>query len=201
LDQQPLSELTCTVFDTEPTGLNPSAGDEIISVSAVRIVNGRLLRQEIFDQLVDPKRSLSSASIDIHGISPEMLTGQPTIEQVLPLLFRFSEGTVLVGHNAAFDMRLLQLKEAKTGLKFTNPVLDTLLLAAIIHPNDKDYTLETIAQRLGINVMGRHTSLGDAILTGEIFLKQIPLLAEQGITTLGEARQAAEKTYYARLNY
>jgi DNA polymerase-3 subunit epsilon len=98
-------------------------------------------------------------------------------------------------------MRLLQLKEAKTGLKFTNPVLDTLLLAAIIHPNDKDYTLETIAQRLGINVMGRHTSLGDAILTGEIFLKQIPLLAEQGITTLGEARQAAEKTYYARLNY
>lgn len=201
LDQRPLTELTHTVFDTETTGLDPSGGDEIISVSAVRIVNGRLLRQEIFDQLVDPKRPLSQASIEIHGISPEMLNGQPTIEQVLPVFFKFAEGTVLVGHNAAFDMRLLQLKESKTGLKFTNPVLDTLLLSAVIYPNQKDHSLEAIAQRLGVNIIGRHTSLGDAILTGEIFLKLIPLLAEKGIVTLADALQATKETYYARLNY
>jgi DNA polymerase-3 subunit epsilon len=201
LDQRPLSELVYTVFDTETTGLNPSGGDEIISISAVRIVNGRLLRQEIFDQLVDPKRDISSTSINIHGILPEMLKGQPTIEQVLPLVYKFAEGTVLVGHNAAFDMRLLQLKEATTGIKFTNPVLDTLLLSAVTYPNQKDHSLETIARRLGINIVGRHSSLGDAILTGEIFLKLIPLLIEQNVITLKDARQAAEETFHARLNY
>jgi len=201
LDQQPLTRLTYTVFDTETTGLNPSAGDEIISISAIRIVNGRLLREEIFDQLVDPRRPVSPESIEIHGISEEMLQGQPTIEQILPHMYRFTEGTVLVGHNAAFDMRLLQLKEAKTGIKFTNPVLDTLLLSAVLHPNETDYSLETIAQRLGITVLGRHTSLGDTMLTGEIFLKLIPLLKEQGIVTLGDALRTTEKTYYARLSY
>ncbi len=201
LDQRPLTELTHTVFDTETTGLNPSGGDEIISVSAVRIVNGRLLRQEIFDQLVDPRRSLSQASTNIHGISAEMLRGQPTIEQVLPVFHKFAENTVLVGHNAAFDMRLLQMKEAKTGLKFTNPVLDTLLLSAVLYPNQQDHSLEAIAARLGINIIGRHTSLGDAILTGEIFLKLIPVLAERGIITLADARRAAQETYHARLSY
>ncbi len=201
LDQRRLAELTYTVFDTETTGLSPSGGDEIISIGAVRIVNGRLLRQEIFDQLIDPRRAISRESINIHGISPDMLADQPTIEQVLPMFRRFSEDTVLVAHNAAFDMRLLQLKEAPTGIKFINPVLDTLLLSAVIHPNQEGHNLEAIAQRLGINIIGRHTSLGDAILTGEIFLKLIPLLAERDILTLQAARQAAQETYLARLNY
>lgn len=201
LDQRPLAELTYTVFDTETTGLSPSGGDEIVSIGAVRIVNGRLLRQEIFDQLIDPRRSISRASLNIHGISLDMLQGQPTIEQVLPQFWRFSEDTVLVAHNAAFDMRLLQLKESQTGLKFINPVLDTLLLSAVIHPNFEGHSLEAIAMRLGVTIMGRHTSLGDAILTGEIFLKLIPLLAERGIATLQDARAAAQETYYARLSY
>lgn len=201
LDQRLLAELTYTVFDTETTGLSPSGGDEIISIGAVRIVNSRLLRQEIFDQLVDPRRAISRASLNIHGISLDMLQGQPTIAQVLPQFWRFSEDTVLVAHNAAFDMRLLQLKEAQTGLKFINPVLDTLLLSAVIHPNFEGHSLEAIARRLGITIMGRHTSLGDAILTGEIFLKLIPLLAERGIATLQDARSAAQETYYARLSY
>ncbi|MCB0211285.1 MAG: DNA polymerase III subunit epsilon [Anaerolineae bacterium] len=201
MDEQPLSELSYTIFDTETTGLNPSQGDEIISISAIRIVNNRLLRQEVFDQLIDPKRPISRASIDIHGISPDMIKGQPHIEQVLPQFCKFSEDTVLVAHNAAFDMRMLQIKEADLGIKFINPVLDTLLLAAVVHPNQQDQSIEAIAQRLGVNVFGRHTSLGDAIVTAEIFLKLLPLLAEQGITTLMQARAAAEKTYYARISY
>jgi DNA polymerase-3 subunit epsilon len=201
LDKQSLTDLTYTVFDTETTGLNPAGGDEIISTSAIRIVNGRLLRQEIFDQLIDPKRRLPENSVAIHGILPEMLEGQPHIDHVLPIFYRFAEGTILVAHNAAFDMRMLQVKEEQTGIKFTNPVLDTLLLSAVLHPHEKDHSLETIAQRLGINVIGRHTSLGDAIVTGEVFLKMIPLLAEQGISTLEQAREASQKTYYARITY
>jgi DNA polymerase-3 subunit epsilon len=201
LDDQPLSALSYTVFDTETTGLNPSAGDEIISIGAVRLVNGRLLRQEVFDQLINPNRPIPQTSINIHGIVPAMLKDQPTIEQVLPQFHHFIEDTVLIAHNAAFDMRMLQLKEARAGVKFANPVLDTLLLAVVVHPQQEGYSLEAVAQRLGVNIIGRHTSLGDAIVTGEIFLKLVPLLTEKGIVTLRQARSAAEKTYYARLTY
>ncbi len=201
LDDRLLTELTYTVFDTETSGLDPSAGDEIIQFGALRIVNGRMLRAENFEQLVDPRRRLTPESIPIHGITDAMLVGQPTMDQVLPGFHAFCEETVLVAHNAAFDMRFLQMKEQSTGIRFTQPVLDTLLLSAVIHPNQDSHRLEAIAERLGINVIGRHTALGDAIVTGEVFLKMIPLLAEKGIRTLREAREAAQQTYYARVKY
>jgi DNA polymerase III subunit epsilon len=132
-------------------------------------------------------------SIKIHGIQPEMLQGQPVIDQVLPLFYRFSEETILVAHNAAFDLRMLELKENQTGIKFINPVLDTLLLAAVVHPAQENQNLEAIAKRLGISIVGRHTALGDALATAEVFLKFIPLLAQQGIHTLKEARWLLKK--------
>lgn len=201
LDDRLLSELAYTVFDTETTGLNPSQGDEIIQIGATRVLNGKLLRSESFEQLIDPCRPLSAESAKIHGISEDMLRGQPTIESVLPAFHAFSAETVLIAHNAAFDMRFLQLKEASTGLRFDQPVLDTLLLSAVIHPNQESHRLEAIAERLGLTIIGRHTALGDAIVTAEVFLKLVPLLAEKGIRTLREAREAAEKTYYARIKY
>ena len=201
LDDRLLTELTYTVFDTETTGLNPSEGDEIIQVGAARIVNNRLLKQEFIDQLVDPQRNIPAASIPIHGITPDMVKGQPTIGQVLPAFHQFAQDTVLVAHNAAFDMRFLQLKEASTGLTFDHPVLDTLLLSAVVHPNQDSHRLEAIAERFNVTVIGRHTAMGDAMVTAEVLLRLIPLLAEKGIHTLGQAREAAQKTYYARLKY
>jgi DNA polymerase-3 subunit epsilon len=201
LDERLLSELAYTVFDTETTGLDPSGGDEIIAIGAARIVNGRLLSEETFEQLVDPRRPLSPASAAIHGIAPERLLRQPTIEVVLPRFRRFVEDTVLVGHNAAFDLRFLQLKEALTGVVFDQPVLDTLLLSALLHPNQESHSLEAIAQRLGVEILERHTALGDAIVTGEVFLRMIPLLKAARIETLGQARAAAQQTFYARLPY
>jgi DNA polymerase-3 subunit epsilon len=76
-----------------------------------------------------------------------------------------------------------------------------MLLSPLIHPNQESHRLEAIAERLGVNVIGRHTALGDAIVTGEVFLRMIPLLAEKGIRTLGQARAAAQQTYYARIRY
>ncbi len=201
LDDRLLTEVSYTVFDTETTGLEPSAGDEIIQIGATRIVNGRLLRGECFDQLLDPQRSLKPESIAIHGITPDMVRGQPTIDAVLPAFFDFCAETVLVGHNAAFDMRFLQIKEAALGIRFEHPLLDTLLLSPVIHPNQESHRLEAIAERLGVVISGRHNALGDAVVTGEVFLKMIPLLAERGIRTLREAREASEKSYYARVKY
>ncbi len=201
LDDSPLTELAYTVFDTETTGLNPAEGDEIIQIGAVRIVNGKVLAHEFFDQLVDPQRIIPPASIPIHGITPEMVRGQPTIDAVLPTFHGFCQDTVLVAHNAAFDMRCLQLKEKRTGVRFDHPVLDTLLLSALVHENQDSHRLEAIAERFGLTIIGRHTAIGDAMVTAEILVKLIPLLAEKGIHTLEQARQAAQKTYYARVNY
>lgn len=201
LEDCKLSELSYTIFDTETTGLNPAGGDEIIQIGAIRVVNGKLLQQETFDQLVDPCRTIPKESIPIHGIQPEMVVGQPKITEVLPAFHTFAGDTVLVAHNAAFDMRCLQVKEKATGVVFDQPVLDTLLLSAVLHPNQASHRLEAIAERFNVNILGRHTALGDAMATAEVFLRLITLLEENGIHTLGQAREASEKTYYARLKY
>ena len=192
-DSRPLDRLSYTVFDTETTGLFAAQGDEIISIGALRIVNRRLLRQESYEQLVDPRRTVPETSIAIHGITPDLLVGMPTIEEVLPRFADFAANTVLVAHNAAFDMQFLRAKQDAGGVRFDLPVLDTLLLSAVVHPEHGSHALDAIAERLGIDVIGRHTALGDAIVTAEIFLRLLDLLLERGIRTLGDARKAARK--------
>ena len=144
---------------------------------------------------------LKAASIAIHGITDSMLLGQPTIDLVLPAFRDFCSDTVLVGHNVAFDMRFLELKEAPLGIRFEHPVLDTLLLSAVAHPNQQSHSLEAIMQRLGIDMDQRHNALADATATAKVFLRLLPALAEQGITTLGQAIEASQKTYFAQVKY
>jgi DNA polymerase III subunit epsilon len=127
--------------------------------------------------------------------------GKPNIDIVLPAFHEFCADTVLIAHNAAFDMRFLQLKEERTGLRFSQPVLDTLLLSAVVHPNQESHKLDVILERLGISIGTRHNALEDAIATGEVFLKLVPLLEEMGIITVRQALAASEKTYFARIKY
>ena len=130
-----------------------------------------------------------------------MVVGQPRIDEVFPAFHQFAQDTVLVAHNAAFDMKFLQAPARRTGLRLQQPVLDTLLLSAVVHPHQESHRLEAIAERFGITVLGRHTALGDALVTAEVLLKLIPLLRDMGIVTLGQARAAAQQSYYARLKY
>ncbi|MDT3679773.1 MAG: exonuclease domain-containing protein [Burkholderiaceae bacterium] len=201
LADRALAELTCTVFDTETTGLDPSRGDRIVQIGAARIVAGKLRRNECFERLVDPQRAVSAASVAIHGLDAAMLAGQPSIAQVLPLFHAFARDSVLVGHNAAFDMRFLREAEAEAGVVFDQPVLDTLLLSAHVHPQQPSHSLEALAARLGVALSGRHSALGDALVTAEIFLKLVPLLEARGVRTLQQALDAAQQTWHARLRY
>jgi DNA polymerase-3 subunit epsilon len=196
-----LKEISYTVFDTETTGLNPDGGDEIVSIGAVRIVNNRIVYQDFFEELVNPNRDIPMKSYQIHGINYEMVMGKDPIERVLPRFRQFAEDTVLLGHNIAFDMKMLKVKETSTGIRFNNPTLDTLLLSAVLHPIHEQHDIENIAKRLGVNIIGRHTALGDAITTAEIFKRLIPILNSNGILTLKDAVKASQKTYYARLKY
>ncbi len=201
LDDKLLRDLTYVVFDTETTGLNPSGGDEIISIAGVRIYNGKINNEETFDELVNPKRNIPLISLKIHEIYPEMLDNKLTIDKILPMFHEFADNTVLVAHNAAFDMRFFQLKEQQTGIKFSNPVLDTLLLSAVCNPKQETHNLEDIAEKVDIEITGRHTALGDSMITAEIFIKLIPILESMGINTLGEAREASKKTVLSDIQF
>ena len=195
-----LDDLMYTVFDLETTGLDVRSGDEIVAIAGMRVVNGRIVEHEIFEQLVDPRRTVSQEAVRVHGLDNERLQGKPRIEEVLPLFYKFAEGTVLVAHCADFDMGFLRAKEDKAGIRFSNPVLDTFKLSVLVHPTKKKHDLESISERLGTRLHSRHSAMGDTWTTAEIFLRLLPLLAQQGITTLHQAMEASQSSKNAQVN-
>ena len=154
----------------------------------------------MFERLVDPQRSVPSSSTAFHGITADMLVGRPTIDAVLPAFSKYAYDTVLVGHNVGFDLQFFRLKEAQTGVRLRQPVLDTLLLDAALHPDHDEHSLEAIAARLGVEVVGRHTALGDALVTGEVFVRLLALLHRRGVATVGEAVELSRTTQQARVD-
>ncbi|MBW1649639.1 MAG: 3'-5' exoribonuclease [Deltaproteobacteria bacterium] len=195
-----LKDLAYTVFDTETTGLNTQI-DEIISIAAVRIVNNKPLYKEKFDELINPGIPISWEAEKIHGINLSMVEDKPNIKKILDSFYIFAEDTVLLAHNAGFDMKMLQMKEKNTGVKFDNPVLDTMILASIVYPAHQRHNLKSIAELAGVKIKGRHTALGDALAAAEIFLKLIPLLEKRNIFTLKDAIEVSKKTLYSKLKY
>ena len=196
----PLDDLCFVVFDTETTGLRPSKGDEIVQISAVRIVNHVVLENEVFDCLVNPGFPIPKSSIRFHGITDDMVASAPPAAEALRRFHAFTDGAVLVAHNAAFDMKFLKLKEKECAITFDHPVLDTLLLSFVLQPNHSAHTLDAIATRFGVEIPlgARHTALGDARATAEIFLRMLDSLPHQGIATLDDAIYACNQVFEFR---
>lgn len=183
----PLRALRYVVFDTETTGLRPTDGDELLSIGAVQVVNGRLLTSETFERLIDPGRDIPEVSTRIHGITADMVKGKPPTRIVLPQFRRFVGDAVLVAYNISFDMKFLSLKEDEAGVKFDNPVLDALLLSIYLHPDLPDHSLNGVADFFGIDISGRHTAVGDALATAALWVRLLEVMEARGIRTFGEA--------------
>lgn len=190
-----LDSLTYVVFDTETTGLLPEQGDEIVQIAAVRIVNGRRVAGEVLDMLVNPGRKIPAASTEVHGISDAMVIDAAPVSEALKRFHRFAEGAVLVAHNAPFDMTFLKRREAELGLKFDHPVLDTVLLSAVVYGQHEVHSLDALSHRLGITIPEelRHTALGDTEATADAFLRLLSMMKGRGILTFADALTEVRK--------
>jgi DNA polymerase-3 subunit epsilon len=177
----------------------PAQGDEIVQIAAVRIVNGRRVEGEVFDTLVNPRRPIPLSSTEVHGITDAMVQDAPGVADVVARFHKFAEGAVLIAHNAPFDMEFLRRQEAAIDLRFDNPVLDTVLLSAVIYGQHEVHSLDALTHRLGITIPeeARHTAIGDTVATADAFLKLMPMLQGRGLGTFGQV--LAEVRRHGRL--
>lgn len=167
---QPLSEVEFVAFDLETTGLFPVV-NRIVEFGAVRFtLDGRELGTR--EQLVDPECPIPPEVTDIHGITDAMVRGQPTLTQALPgfLDFLGTPDTILLAHNAMFDLGFLNFAVAKTGLTLpANPVIDTLDLARTCVRDAPSCRLEDLAVHLGLADSEDHRALSDSRLAVALF--------------------------------
>lgn len=198
MDGKALKDLRYVVFDCETTGLAPSKGDEIISIAAVRVENGVVDGTDAFSRLVNPGMPIPKESIKFHGITDDVVADEPAIDAVLPEFKDYVGDAILVAHNAAFDMKFLQLKEEQTGVSFPNIVVDTMLLSVFLEHESENHSLDGITKRMGITIEGRHTALGDSLATAQVLLRMLNRLETRGVTTLRQVIEATAKIEHVR---
>ena len=161
------ADTSFTVFDTETTGLNPKRGDRIIEIAGVRVEDGKIIEEQSFVSLVDPECPISSEANRVHGISNKDLVGAPTIGDVLPKFLTFAEGSILIAHNAEFDLGFLEAeKEMCWGYVEIPECLCTMVLSRAVTPHEYRHNLNVLSQRLHLTFPeDRHRALPDVLLT------------------------------------
>ena len=195
-ERRDLADVSFTVVDLETTGATPGFS-KITEVGAVRIEGGEIVGT--FSELVDPGVPIPALITGITGITREMVTGAPAIDEVLPRFVAFAADSVLVAHNARFDLAFLDYELGLlTREAFPRPALDTLRLARRLMPHAR-CSLGVLADRLGLPTNPEHRALPDARATAELLLVLLSRLEEQNVTTLEEVARICEPE--ARRNY
>jgi DNA polymerase III epsilon subunit len=160
------------VFDVETTGLRLLRNDRIIEIGAIAVTGNNI--GEEFHTLIDADKPITKAAREIHGITKEMLAGQPKAEQALRAFQQFIGNSTLVAHNADFDIGFLGFEYSRIGQGLRNRHICTLKLTRKLYPGLPNYRLETVAKHiLGIEIDKDrlHRALDDARLAARIWLK------------------------------
>ncbi len=158
------------VFDVETTGLSPESGDRIIEIGAIALDGDTFVDE--FHSLIDMDRQIDQAAQRVHGITKEMLSGQPKAETVLPRFRSFIESSVMVAHYSDFDLKFVWSEFKRLRIVFRAPYYCTLALGRRVFPKLKRYDLGSLYQHL-FNEKPRnmHRALEDARITAKIIIR------------------------------
>lgn len=162
------------VLDTETTGLNPRAGDRIIEIGCVELVDRRLTGNN-FHRYVNPERDSEEGALAVHGLTTEFLGDKPKFAEIVDELRDYIKGAEVIIHNAPFDVGFLDAEFKRVNVPgFTEQVdgiIDTLVQAKEMHPGKRN-SLDALCDRYGVSNAHRtlHGALLDAELLSEVYL-------------------------------
>ena len=180
-----LSEATYVVFDVETTGLSAIYND-LIQVAASKMYKGNIVAE--FDEFINPGHPLSAFTTELTGITDDHVKNAKPLVQVLKEFQEFCKDTVLVAHNATFDVGFMNANYERHGLpKITQPVIDTLEFARNLYPEYKRHGLGPLTKRFGVALEHHHMANYDAEATGRLLFIFIKEVAEKhGVTDLAK---------------
>ncbi|WP_317367710.1 PolC-type DNA polymerase III [uncultured Tyzzerella sp.] len=177
------------IFDLETTGLNREY-NKIIEIGAVKVKNGKIIDR--FSTFVNPHEKLTKEIIELTSITDEMLIDAPEESEMLPKFFEFFGDSVLVAHNAKFDMGFIKKWAERNNRIVENTVLDTVGLSRTIFPEMSKHTLNVIAKKLDISLENHHRAVDDAEATAHIFIKFSEILKNKyNIHSLDDVNELA----------
>ncbi|MCR5793388.1 MAG: PolC-type DNA polymerase III [Lachnospiraceae bacterium] len=184
------------VFDIETTGFSP-IDNKIIEIGAVKVENGKITDR--FSTFVNPDVPIPFRIEMLTKINDSMVRNAPFIDTVLPEFLAFCEGSVLVAHNATFDVSFIRAKAKELSIETDFTVVDTLGLSHVLLPHLGKFTLDRVAKELNVILDGHHRAVNDAECTAEIFLHFIKMLVEKGCNSLEEVRALCKSSVDAVL--
>ena len=192
---------TYCVLDLETTGLSFRT-EKITEVGIMKIKNGEVV--DSFETFVNPEKPIPYKVVEVTKITDDMVKDAPTIKEVFPKILEFIKDSVLVAHNADFDIGFLKYNAQELGYEFEYTYIDTLRLAKELFPDFKKYKLGIIADKLGIKVEVAHRALDDVDTTVKVFKVMLDMLKERGAKTVNDidkvaANEAFEKDAYKKL--
>ena len=179
------------VFDIETTGFSPTK-NRIIEIGAVKVCGGKIVDR--FSTFVDPLVPIPFEIEKLTGITDDMVMGAEQIDVVLPQFLSFCGDCILVAHNAQFDMSFIMENCDRQGISHDFTYVDTVGIARILLPGQKKHTLDAVAKTLGVSLENHHRAVDDAEATAEIFVKLIPMMAREGITTLAQINERGKSS-------